>query len=365
MAPRHQLTEEEKIDLLKKIDLYPGKWTLISSLTGIPPSTIKSFHKSYSKHHILFPKRGPKPTITTQEKNEVLNFIEIDPELSLADLESMCDISKSSIYDIFKSNSIKYTPKVPVSSLTETHQQKRIEICQKFADIPYSQMPFLVFTDESTVMVDLEKGGIWRKKGVYPPEAFYVKQAHPIQVMVWGAIGPRGYRSKLVHIKGNMNSESYIKMLNDNQIFEDITAKFGNNWLFQQDNAPPHSSRWSKNQIVGKVPGLIDWPSKSPDLSPIEHIWDYLKSRVAGVSFSTEEALFNRLSFEWNNIPIEIIHNSYSSFKARCQVILKIQGKSLNGHWKEVKEHHNQYRTKISLRYNFITNSFEFVEINV
>ncbi|GFV54294.1 transposable element Tcb2 transposase [Trichonephila clavipes] len=48
--------------------------------------------------------------------------------------------------------------------------------------------------------------------------------------------------------------------------------------IFQQDNARPHTSRVSQDCL--RTVTILPWPTKSPDLSPIEHSWDHLGRRV-------------------------------------------------------------------------------------
>ena len=141
MAARNSLTEAEKIDLLKKFDIYPHKWTTISRLTGIAPSTIKSFYQSYQRHGTLCPKRGPKPSIDPQDKQDVLTYITIDPELSLRDLASMTDMSKSMVCNILHANNITYHAKTPVSRLTPTHMRNRVAFATQFANTGYPLLP--------------------------------------------------------------------------------------------------------------------------------------------------------------------------------------------------------------------------------
>ena len=68
-------------------------------------------------------------------------------------------------------------------------------------------MPIIIFTDESSVCVNLNG-------------SFYEKDPHPIQCMVLGAIGPRGFRTTLVRI----NAITYINMLQDNNIRGQIVS---------------------------------------------------------------------------------------------------------------------------------------------
>ena len=87
-------------------------------------------------------------------------------------------------------------------------------------------------------MVDLDKGGIWRKRGNYPPGSFYTLDKHATSVMVWAGIGPGGYKTKLIRCPKRMNSEKYCEMIIQNKIVENLNSKFSNNYIFQQDGAP-------------------------------------------------------------------------------------------------------------------------------
>ncbi|GFU47163.1 transposable element Tcb2 transposase [Trichonephila clavipes] len=48
--------------------------------------------------------------------------------------------------------------------------------------------------------------------------------------------------------------------------------------IFQQDNARPHTARVSQDFL--RHFQTLPWPSCSPDLSPVEHVWDKLKRQV-------------------------------------------------------------------------------------
>lgn len=50
--------------------------------------------------------------------------------------------------------------------------------------------------------------------------------------------------------------------------------------VFQQDNAPGHTSKKSKMLLSKKDFEVLDWPANSPDLSPIENAWAHLKYKI-------------------------------------------------------------------------------------
>jgi len=141
--------------------------------------------------------------------------------------------------------------------------------------------------------------------------------------MVWAGIAHR-YRTPLVVIQGNLNVRRYR---------EDILAPYvvpllrnnGNIRIFQQNNATSYTARDTVRYTQAQnIDFINDWPSKSPDVNPIEHLWDNLDQRVRRLQNPPKNA--NELQQEWNNILQAVIHKLVNSMRQRCVSVVNAQG---------------------------------------
>jgi hypothetical protein len=339
---RAALTETEKIHILHHHLNGLGP-VGIGREVGRPESTIRAFLKSHAKHGVLSPRRGRPFTqpIPSSAIDGAMTELERDPHLSVRVqaqvLDDHMNLNRTRLWELRHQRGYHFYKDIPVCDLTIDHKIERVRFCANEMTHPI-QMP-IVFTDESTVQCNMHKGGIWRKRGVRIPEGFVVHDAHPVQVMIWGGISRDGYRTPLIRCPPSVNGGSYIQFLAENRIIFGLNQQFGvRRYIFQQDNAPAHGPH---RDLLEKHMILLDWPAKSPDLSPIEHVWSYMKRRLHGRKFVNPDELFAALVEEWNKIPDSVIDNFVSSFHARCVVCHDIGGESLNGHWAEVRKVHH------------------------
>ena len=75
--------------------------------------------------------------------------------------------------------------------------------------------------------------------------------------------------------------------------------------LQKDDNARPHRARLVRNFLEREGITRMDWPACSPDLNPIEHLWDQLGRAVGKrvTNATTLAGLRQILVDKWNAIP--------------------------------------------------------------
>lgn len=96
----------------------------------------------------------------------------------------------------------------------------------------------------------------------------------------------------------------------------------------QHDNATSHAARSVRYFLQDRNVSVLPWPAKSPDLNPIEHVWDLLDQRVRARAIPPRnvQELSGSLVEEWGNISHQDLANLVQSMRRRCTAVLNAAG---------------------------------------
>ena len=90
------------------------------------------------------------------------------------------------------------------------------------------------------------------------------------------------------------------------------------------DGAPSHTARATGGLLQANRINVLPWPSLSPDLNPIEHIWDVIGQRVRSrVPLNIRDL---ERFVEWNGVAQLTLGNYIESMRSRCQAVVNANG---------------------------------------
>ena len=102
----------------------------------------------------------------------------------------------------------------------------------------------------------------------------------------------------------------------------------GENFILMDDNACAHRARITDQYLEQATIVRMEWPARSPDLNPIEHVWDMLQTAVSSrpVQPASVQELRQALLEEWDQFPQYKIRRLISSMRRRCQAVIEARG---------------------------------------
>ena len=104
------------------------------------------------------------------------------------------------------------------------------------------------------------------------------------------------------------NEDSYVRCLK--MAIPEINKMFGHNyWTLQQDNSPVHTAKATQEFLEGKGVNLLLHPPCSPDLNPIEPIWNWMKDKAYTKNFSNFDELIEVIQEVWGMLDNTSINN--------------------------------------------------------
>ncbi|GFX53701.1 transposable element Tc3 transposase [Trichonephila clavipes] len=109
---------------------------------------------------------------------------------------------------------------------------------------------------------------------------------------------------------GTMTSQQYIDevLLPHVRLFR---GAVGDKFVFMDDKATCHRTLAVQACLDSEGIQRLVWPAHSPDLNPIENVWDVLGRQVAGRNYppTNKNTLICALTEEWEKLPQQLLDN--------------------------------------------------------
>jgi len=185
------------------------------------------------------------------------------------------------------------------------------------------------FSDESKTEILRESSTFarCRKHEALLPDCITATVKHLTSVMVWGLISVHG-PGRLYIVEGMMNQDQYNTVL-QKSFLPQLTEWFPQrNYIFMQAGAPCHTAKKVTRFLEDNEVKLLSWPGNSPDLNPIENVWNILKRKVTVMKPTTKRSLTECLLSVWyhkSNIR-DMCQKLKEGMKKRVDDVLKNKG---------------------------------------
>ena len=215
--------------------------------------------------------------------------------------------------------------------LTEFDIQRRLAFANQYLHWTEDQWARVFFSDETNFYLGHHGRTYVRRPVGASHDPKYMRQEQQLhgKVSLWGCICAEGLGHAELYA-GSLDSTRHRDILRHSLIPTFKQFYPAGPWYFQQDNVRFHITPDTVTYLHNKGVTLLEWPPWSPDLNPIENLWNVLKARVYARFPQTMEEMEQFIREEWEATDLNFISHICRSMPRRLQLLLDNHGHKIS-----------------------------------
>jgi transposase len=333
MTPYRKLTMEQRCEVLAKVK-EGYSYRKVAQIMKIHYLTVFGIVRKHAATNSVrdLPRDGRPKKTTVREDRMLVRMSMKNRRMTSSDIrkQSAVDISTSTVRRRLLKAGLQGCVAAKKPLLTVAHKKARLDFARRHKDWGVEEWKRVLWSDESSFQMfcGAKRAYVRRKAGEkFIPQCIVPTVKHGGgSIMVWGCMSWAGV-GQLYRCEDTMNQHQYVRVL-ENCMLPSANLLFGNGeeFLFQQDNAPCHKARLVTAYLEDHDIRVLNWPAQSPDLNPIEHLWEIMFKHLQGANPSNKDALWAHLQNIWNDISPATVQNLISSMPRRIKSVIKSRG---------------------------------------
>ena len=151
----------------------------------------------------------------------------------------------------------------------------------------------------------------------------------PQSVMIWGAMSSAGV-GQLCFLRSKVSAAVYQEVL-EHFMLPSADQLYGDaDFIYQQDLAPAHTAKGTSTWFKDHGIPVLDWPANSPDLKPIQNLWDIVKRKMRDTrpnnAEQQQQELKAAIRATWASITPQQCHRLIASMPRRIAAVIHAKG---------------------------------------
>ncbi|KAK3505609.1 hypothetical protein QTP70_021308, partial [Hemibagrus guttatus] len=312
MAKTKELSKDTRN---KIVDLHQAGKTesAIGKQLGVKKSTVGAIIRKWKTYKTTdnLPRSGAPHKISPRGVKMITRTVSKNPRTTRGDLvndlqRAGTKVTKATISNTLCRQGLKSCSARRVPLLKPVHVWACLKFAREHLDDPEEDWENVIWSDETKIELFGKNSTcrVWRRKNaeLHPKNTIPTVKHGGGNIMLWGCFSAKG-PGRLIRVKERMNGAMYREILSKNLLPSARALKMKRVWVFQHDNDPKHTARATKEWLHKKHFKVLEWPSQSPNLNPIENLWRKLKIHVAQQQPQNITALEEIYMEEWAKLP--------------------------------------------------------------